>query len=647
MIYLRVDGDKVLASTKTNYGDKKAWNQHILALKSAKFRFNKTQKVWWMPIQLMNETVFGTLKLFVNDIYYTDYDRDLVRNYRNTLPTELKLFPAIEEIPYKDLVKHPPIKGKAPYENFQDEDIKKALRLNHFLFCWEMGCGKSFATAVVYKYLEKTQNCQKMILFTSKVGTNNLDSEMAKFCKNLEDEDTLVFSSLESFEQVKKWLPRGKKVSGSRKIFDIPEVNSKRILVFSYDAWKIVSKAYGDTERNHTLSVPLDNFFNGSEPLLCLDECHKIANPKSDRFKHLSRYYSKFNFRYAFSATPADKPEKLYSIATFLDPWLVEYMGYSDWLAKYNDLGTYFSKFAINKNKWNQELLDDLNLKMSKLSAKRAAFDVLDLPELKMVKPIILDMDEEQKKIYRFVVNDLINKAIASGKDEYGLADVIRDSFLQIQNLLENPNVCGKDSTSIKFSDEVKEMCEAYNYSENFAKLGKVDDIISDEDEEGNRGIIWYMHPKTLENLKKRYANYKPVCIEASCKDDKERKALVDEFKKNTEHKVLIASISLMNTSITVTEATYAIYLENTYSYENYFQSTGRIYRYGQKYPVRIYHMFYRNTSNMSSLLALNSKKDLVDSLFSGAKCKMSLAEIKDLFTGNFDKELYNSFEED
>lgn len=645
MIYLRVDKNKIWASTKTEYGDKAAWNQHILALKTAKFRFDKTSKAWWMPIQLMSEQVYGTLKLFVNDIFYTDYDRELVRNYRNTLPTELKLFPAIEKIDYDSIVNWPPIKGKAPYENFQDEDIRKALRLNHYLFCWEMGCGKSFATSVIYKYREANNNCGKMILFTSKIGTNNLDSEMAKFCKGLKDEDTLVFSSLDSYKQVKQWLPRGSKISRMRKIFDIPEVNDKKILVFSYDAWKIVAKEYGDTERNRSTNVPIENFFKDYEPLLCLDECHKMSNPQAARFKYLARYYSKFNFRYAFSATPADKPEKLYSIATFLDPWLVEYMSYSDWIQKYNEVGTYFSKFAINKNKWDQELLDDLNLRMSKLSAKRAAYDVLDLPELKLVKPIILDMDEEQKKIYRFVVNDLINRAIAEGKDDYGLGDVIRDSFLQIQNLLENPNVCGKDSTSTKFTDEVKEMCESYNYSEKFAKLNIVDDIIEDEDEDGHRGIIWYMHPKTLEELKKRYAKYKPICMEASCKDDKVRQALVDEFKKNSEHKILIASITLMNTSLTVTEASYAVYLENTYSYENYFQSTGRIYRYGQKNPVRIYHMFYRNTSNMSSLLALNAKKDLVNSLFSGDKCKMSLAEVKDLFTGNFDKNLYDSLE--
>ena len=37
------------------------------------------------------------------------------------------------------------------------------------------------------------------------------------------------------------------------------------------------------------------------------------ANPKSDRSKYIFKYLPNFPYRYEFSATPADKPEKLYS----------------------------------------------------------------------------------------------------------------------------------------------------------------------------------------------------------------------------------------------------------------------------------------------------------------------------------------------
>lgn len=634
MIYLKVEGSKLLASfADIPYGDQEQFNAHINAVKAAKFTYDGKEKVWSKPIVMVQDNLYDMLMLFVKKVWLSPEDRVYIKNYADTLPSELKKTEELKSINYKELVNFPPFKGKAPYENYQDEDIRRALSQNRFLFNWEMGLGKSFATAVVYKYLEKYANCGKMILFTSKVGTYNLNDEMAKFCKDLKPEDTLVLASDDDLKKLKDYLPRGQK-KDYRKIFDLPEVDNKKIIVFNYDAWKLVAKAYGDSVNKHSVNIPIQNFFGNYEPLVCFDECHKLGNPKSDRTKLIFRYLRYFNYRYLFSATPADKNEKIYSPAMILDPKLVYYLSYSQWVNKYNDVGTYFSKYAINKKKWHEEDLSELNYKLLDYSAKRLSVDCLNLPELKIVKPILLDLDPEQASIYKKAVNYLINKAIGDGKDGYGLADVVRDCFLLIQTLLENPNVCGIDSSSEKLSPEIKEMCTKYDYANNFAKLQVTDSIIEDESEDEKRGLIWYVHPKTLDCLKERYAKYNPICVSASC-TDKERDALINEFKKNPEHKILIASINIMNTSVTVTEATYAVYLENTYSYENYFQSTGRIYRIGQRNPVKIYHMYYKNTANVYSQIALNNKKDLVNMLFSGEKVSMSLTQIRDLFLGN------------
>ena len=633
MIFLGIDGKDLVASIKEN--DNAGFQACVAGLKNRKFRWDPKTKQWRLPIPLVPDDLYDVLMMFTDKVYYPDTVKETVKNWYNILPSELKTFDKVENVNFTDYVNFPPIKGKAPFENYQAEDVIRAVSQNRFLFNWEMGLGKSWATAFVYEYLKAHHNCQKMILFTSKIGTYNLAKEMDKFCKHTDVNDVAVFSSVKSFDNFKKTLPKELK-KDNRKIFNFPEINNKKILVFAYDAWKIVAKEYGDKPLGRTNNIPLENFFQGTTRLMCNDECQKLSNPKSDRSKMIFRYLRSFDFRYDFSATPADKPEKLYSVAYTLDPKLTFFLKYDDWIDKYNDRGTYFSKYAINKSRWHMDEIDLLNRNMLPYSAKRNAADCLDLPTLRMMKPIMISMDDTQTKIYREAVNELINKAIQNGADNYGLADAVRDAFVSIQTLLENPNVMGPDNTSNTFSPHIKELCGKYNYSKNFAKLEVVDDILEEEFENDRRGIIWFTHPKTMDSLKERYKNLKPICIEAELRDE-ERDALVEEFKKDPTHKILIASINIMNTSVTVNEATFAVYLENTYSYENYFQSMGRIYRIGQKEEVHIWHMYYEGTTNIYSKMALDKKQDLVKGLFSDKRIALSMDEIRDIFMGEAD----------
>lgn len=634
MITLSVVGNELVAGVTGN--DTEDFQRSVAGLKYKKFRYNVDDRTWRMNIAMVTDDLYNSLMLFTPKVYYPDYTRQIVENYTKNLPSELKVNPIdAGSVKWEDYVNFPPFKGKSPYENYQFEDITKAISQNRFLFNWEMGLGKSYATAFVYGFLNKNKGCSKMILFTSKIGTYNLASEMEKFCKDFKEEDVAVFSSAKSYDKLKKGLPKELKPL-HRKIFDLPEVCNKRIIVFAYDAWKVMAAAYGDKTRSKKKNVPLQNFFGDSVPLVCFDECQKLANPKSDRSKYIFKYLPNFPYRYEFSATPADKPEKLYSIGLVLDPCLIEYLKYDDWLNKHNDIGTYYSKYAINKARWHMDLIDKLNQNLLKYSAKRNAKDCLDLPPLKLMKPIMIDMDEKQTIIYRTAVNEIINAAIQSGKDGYGLADVVRDNFTSIQTLLENPNVAGPESNNKAFSDKVKALCGEYDYAKHFAKLEVVDDILEEEFESDRRGIIWYIHPKTLDALKERYAKLNPICITADC-GDAERDALIEKFKKDKKHKILIASINIMNTSVTVNEATFAVYLENTYSYENYFQSMGRIYRIGQKEEVHIWHTYYKGTTNIYSKITLDKKQDLVKSLFSDQQISLDLNQIRAIFLGEAD----------
>lgn len=596
----------------------------VSILKNQKFSWDPSTKVWKKAAVLYDSNLYDALRI-ITDVYFPEPIKQAILDYINNLPSELIKENLVNKIDYSSLIKAPykPVIGKHPFENFQDEDIRRAVSQNRFLFNWEMGLGKSFATATIYEYLRAYKNVSKMILLTSRIGTYNLKDEMCKFCLHIKPEDILVFNSPKSFKKY------------GRKIFDIEEVNNKKILIFSYDSWKLMTSSYGDKSKGKSLNVPLDNFFEKNEDkLICLDECHYLSNPKSDRSKSIFRYLKYFKYRYLFSATPADKYEKIYSVCAMLDPWLCMYLNYNDWINKYNEVGTWFSKYAINKNKWKEKDIAELNQNLAKYSAKRVAKDVLDLPKYS-IKTFDIDMSEKQKDLYKQVTNDIVNNCINKHKDmESASVDVIKEAFSTVMSFVENPNIIASSSTEM-ISDRIKEKCEKYNYATDYAKLDVVDAILEDELEKGQRGIVWYIHPKTKDVIIERYKNYNPIIISAEMSEE-ERDEALKKFKEDSSYKILIASQNILATSVTLIECSFAVYLEVSFNYGTYLQSTGRIYRIGQTKAVRVYHIWLNNSTDMFHVNAINQKSDLVNMLFSAKdKPKLSLKQMKNLFEGN------------
>lgn len=619
------------------------FNSEVALLKNENFTWNSKLKVWEIPAPLFDIAQADKLK-FITEVYFSDFDRQCYLNYKPI--SELQVWGKLDSLDYSTLCKDGmrPIKGKPPYENFQDEDIREALKQNRFLFNWTMGLGKSFATSVIYEYLYVNKQVPKMLLLTSKIGTYNLKNELSKFCKHLEPEDIEVFPSAESLERFveqevtdAKGKKKIKKVK-FRTIFDNPDICNKKVLIFSYGSWETLAKEYGDSTKTNrgNLHIPLDKFFQ-TEPknwLLCLDECHYLSNVKSNRTRAISKYFRFFNYRYLFSATPADKYEKLYSLCRTLDPGLVFNLKYDDWIRKYNNLGTYFSAYAINKNGWYLGEIDKLNQELMKYSAKRNTKDVMDLPPQYVIN-LSSKMSEKQTELYKKLTNELVKTIISKGGSVERSSDsIIKECFTTVSSFISNPNLIGQ-STNQELSDGIKTLCNAYNYNKDYSKLEVVDAVLEDEvGEKGNRGIVWYIHPLTKNSIIERYKGYDPVTISAEMSSEERDRALL-EFKSNPKHKILIASQYILSTSVTLIECTFSVYLETTYAYETYLQSTGRIYRIGQKESVRLYHIWMEDTVDNLLRETLLKKKDLIDTLCNALARSFSVDSIKGLLLGN------------
>ena len=508
-----------------------------------------------------------------------------------------------------------PLAGKPPFENYQREDLSRAITRNRFLFNWEMGLGKSYALACLIENLRYYKLINKCLIFSTGVGVFNLKDELCKFGKNIKPEDIFVVNSITMLDD--------------RDIFN-PQKYPFNILIMTYDTFKGINNYYYDMQ-NATKSnphpsqkvdfqkscVPIRDWLEGYHGALFLDECHSLANPKSRRSKTIDMNLMYFKYRYEFTGTLADKYEKLYEPLHILDRSLVDGKNYNDWLQGYNEVGNRFSKYAVNPDKWDMEKIGELNVRLLKdYAAKRKMIECLDLPMNYDVPTINVDMSPLHRKIYEeFVKQEMKLAQERKLAGESTIKDSIMNMFGIFQLACENVE-CIKDTPSFeKFPIELQTMINNYKWEDDNAKVPVIEAVLEERvDEEEQRGIVWYYHPKTKDCLVKLLKKYNPVVIEAGMGPEVMSEA-IKEFKTNDKHKIIIASINIMNTSVTLTECKWNLYVERTFNYTVYSQSRGRTWRPGQTEVCRTYMTCFKNSIDNLQLQNLQQKGAVIESL--------------------------------
>ena len=553
-------------------------------VKNLKFVWNPNSKEWSGSPYKYDELIESLSDI---DMIEDQVDKKLLNDITAGIPEQE--FENTRRIPDYSLMNFPPMEGKGDNKNFQDEGIKKGINRSRYAYFWEMGTGKSYiASAIIAHRLLKYHDVKKVLFLTTSIGVRNLKYELKKFIKDLDIS----------------------RVSIGDKNNRLPFKEDVDIVISSYNSFRLICDAYRkekgiDSQRPRKPFLPLEEWFNGGEGMLILDESHEIMNKSSQRGYLVNLHAKSFKYRYLFSGTPADQPEKLYNQLTVLDPWLTYGLSFEAWKDKMAYIGTRFSQYAVRE--WKQEELEKSNKRfLEKHGNFFKSKEVIDLPEY-IERKIYLDMKPYHRDLYQKVVmedfRDNINKNKTSVRDF-----VNRFPYLMLS--VDNPELLKKHKD--KFSDDLNILIDKFKPSY-MEKFDAIDDII--EAHPGEKILIWAIHPLTINQLGKRYEGLNPICITGETPQE-ERNSLVEEFKTGN-HKLLIANISTLNTSVTITDVTCQIYIERGFNYSNYEQSTRRIYRIGQDKPVISYILIYENTLDVLTDKNLSSKGMLVDGLLS------------------------------
>jgi|LSQX01.2.fsa_nt_gb superfamily II DNA or RNA helicase len=549
-------------------------------LKMYKCRFEKSKRAWVCPIGKYDDLIKEKLE----ELDYMTEDEHALAELRKGKPEQE--ISTVRIIPNYELLNFPPLEGKHPYERFQHIGISQGLNRSRYAYIWGMGTGKTYvASALIAHYYMEWKKVGKVVMISSSIGARNVYGEILQFVKDI-PKDKIYIADKDHRE---------------------PFNEDADIIITSYNSFRLVCNHYKkkykiDSDRPRKPFLPLEEWSGGEDLMLLLDESHEVANHKSYQGHYVNLHSSLFKYRYLFTGTFADKPEKMYNQLDTLDPYLVQQLSYHDWLEEYAVIGTRYSKYGISE--WKKDKLEKLNEVLRKsYITEYATEDVLDLPPHYMVN-LPVEMSSQHRKLYEAIILDDLR-----GKERSSVRSIInRFPFMLLA--LDNPHLLEKHRD--RFTPKTLKALDAVS-EKHLAKFEVVDDIL--EEHKGEKGILWIEHPLTADFLMERYKRYNPLLITGAVSDDQTRKQILDDFKSKKEHRLLIANIKVLNTSVTITEASFQVYVELIFAYVPYEQSSKRIYRHGQNKTVTTYTLLYNRSLDYLRKKNLDSKGMLVKGL--------------------------------
>lgn len=557
-------------------------------------------------------------------VQLSEYDKEQINNYIESLSDFKKIIRRGERRHYDDNILNFP-----PKHDFQRDDVNKAINQTSLLFKWATGTGKSWALSAVLAYLRLIGEVNRAVIITSSIGILNLNAELKKFIPNYDESRTLVIASVTDLKD--------------RAVFN----DNYDIIICGYDTFRSLNDYYDKIKNKRTKkvkyrnsSLPLKEWYGDKNGIVFFDECHLSGTHGSMRSDAILMNLKFWKYRYLFSATPADKEEKFYTTLRIMDNALVKGLAYHDWLMQYCELGTRFSAYAPNKSTWNWGKWNALQNTLGETYIVSRDKSLLNLPDAIDVPLIMIDMSPEQRACYEAFSNitlDYIKKKSAESGN--GIIHELTNSFQILQMAVDNPeSIIGSPvmdtirrlDVSSQLIKSFEDALKKFSYKKHYRKLEALDEILDYEIKEmDNKVLVFYYHPKTLEYLKERYPD---AMVLSSDIEENERFKIVENFKKDKDCKILIASIMIANTSFTLTECKAAIFYERYWSGIIYEQARGRIHRIGQDKEVRYYNMCYNDCIDSLQLEALRTKGACIENI--GKVSSLSKDEWRLLFGG-------------
>lgn len=441
-----------------------------------------------------------------------------------------------------------------PY-SYQIEGINFGLNHDRWLLLDEMGLGKTLQTTYIAEELYRSGDISHCLIIC---GINSLKTNWEKEIKKSSDLSCRVV---------------GKRINrnGNTVYMTIPE-RAKQIANGIEEFFLIINI---ESLRSDDVIKALQKQKIG---MMVVDEIQKAKSKTSQQGKNLLKLKS----QYMIAATGTlimNNPLDAYMPLTWIEKNKCSLTNFKSYYCRFGGFND--SQVIGYKN------MDMLKYQIEQCSLRRTK-DLLDLPP-KTVIHEILDMNDAQLKFY----HDLLN-GIADGIIKEGIN--LNLNYLLTQQLrLRQASAC----PSILTDEPIRS-----------TKIDRAIELAEEIISNGDKVIIFSMFKDPINLLHAELINHNPVLGTGDISDE-EFSSNVDRFQEDPNCKVFLGTIQKAGTGITLTAASYVIFIDCDWVPANNVQAEDRAYRIGTTKPVFIYYLWNDDTVDLKMKYRVEDKSQV------------------------------------
>lgn len=313
--------------------------------------------------------------------------------------------------------------------------------------------------------------------------------------------------------------------------------------------------------------------------MIVVDEVHKCKSNQSQQGKNLLKL-NKAKYQVGATGTLLlNNPLDAYVPLKWIG---AERANYSTFRYYYCNYGGPFGNMLVGFK--NVQVLQD---QIKKYSLRRTK-DILDLPPKNIIHEYV-DMSEAQSIFY-----ENVKAGIAQNVDKVKLSTA---NVLSMVTRLRQATAC----PSILTSESIPS-----------AKMDRAEDLAEQILASGYKLVIFSTFKQTVYELAERLKQYKIVIATGDQKDFEIENAK-KQFQEDPSTQVFIGTWQKCGTGITLTAASYLIFIDTPFTEAEFTQASDRIYRIGTKESVFIYNLVTRYTVDERVLELVTDKGAIAD----------------------------------
>lgn len=485
------------------------------------------------------------------------YTWELPLSYFESLIKELSNYDDIIVVPYrveeKSVKEYNLLDYKTKSFNHQLEAVQYGLNYDKWLLLDVPGLGKTKTIINLIEELRAKKDAKKALVIC---GINSLKSNWVSEISKHSDLTCRILGT--------RYKKNGREYIGSIKdrVEDLKTELIEDIIITNVE-----------TIRNDDIIKELKK---GLFDIIIADEVHTMKSPTSEQGKN----FLKLDAKYKIGLTGTillNSPLDLYVPLKFIDVEKSTYTNFKNYFCSFGGFNN--SQVIGYKN------TDVLKEELESNSLRRTK-ELLDLPPKNIIEEYV-DMNESQQKFY-----DDIARGIIVDCDK---ADLSRMTLLSsIGRLRQATSYPG-----MLTSNDIRS-----------SKIDRALQLIEEIVNNGDKVVVFSTFKEPAKYLN---SIIKGSIIVTGDTNEQDTAYSIKRFQEDDSCKVFIGTWQKCGTGITLTAASYMIFLDTPYTDGVFQQACDRIYRIGTKSPVFIYNLICKNTVDERVLRIVSKKRYLSD----------------------------------